>query len=214
MSNAKPVILYAVRHGETEWNHEGRQQGHLDSPLTDVGVRQAEALAEGLAGRGADVLYASDLGRAMQTARIIANRLGLDVNQDARLRERHLGTMQGLTKAEFAKKFPREADRFNSGDPDYVLPEGESARQRYERTIACAEDIARRHAGECVLIVAHGGVLMSFIYRALQMALTEPRRFTLFNGAINRFTITDGDWRLDTWGDIAHLAGMRTLDDN
>ena len=208
------TVLFAVRHGETEWNLVGKQQGHLDSPLTGIGVQQADALANGLADKGIDVLYTSDLGRAARTAAIIGERLGLSVQEDERLRERHLGAMQGLTKREFAERYPEDAAMFNTGDPEYVLPGGESARQRYERCIRCAEDLAARHLRQRILIVAHGGVLASFFYRALNMPLSDPRRFSLSNASINSFSITNGDWRLDTWGETCHLKGVRTLDDN
>lgn len=208
------TMLFAVRHGETEWNLIEKQQGHLDSPLTDNGVRQARMLAEGLGGKGIEVLYSSDLGRAMQTAEIIADKLSLDIHTDVRLRERHLGAMQTLTKKEFAAKFPEDAARFESGDPDYVLPGGESVRDRYERCIECAEELAKKEAGKKILVVGHGGVLNSFFYRALNIALDEPRRFSLFNASINSFCISDGEWRLDTWGEIAHLGDVRALDDN
>ena len=156
---AEPTILFSVRHGETEWNLVGRQQGHLDSPLTEAGVAQANALAEGLSTRGIEVMYSSDLGRAMRTAEIIAARLALPVRADERLRERHLGSMQGMTKAEFQRENPNEFAAFDSGDPDYQLPGGESARQRYERCVLCGAELASRHPGQRILVVVHGGVL-------------------------------------------------------
>ena len=208
------TILFAVRHGETEWNLIEKQQGHLDSQLTENGVKQAELLANALKDKNIDVLYSSDLGRAMQTADIIAQKLSLDIQTDIRLRERHLGIMQNLTKKEFVEKYPEEAACFNTGDPDYVLPNGESARQRYTRCIECAEDLAKRERGKRLLVVSHGGVLNSFFYKATNTSLTEPRRFSLFNGSINSFTISEDKWRLDTWGEIAHLKNMRALDDN
>lgn len=211
---SQTTVLFAVRHGETEWNLAERQQGHLDSPLTQRGLTQAHALANGLAGQGIEVLYSSDLGRALQTATIIADRLGLAIHEDQRLRERHLGTLQGLTRRELSERYPEDAAAFSAGDPDFVIPDGESIRQQYERCVRCAEDIAVRHPGQRVLVVAHGGVLASFFRRALGLPLSEPRRFSLFNATINSFSISNGAWRLDSWGRTGHLRGMPTLDDN
>ena len=214
MIDPEPTTLFAVRHGETEWNVVGKQQGHLDSPLTQSGITQAHALADGLHGKGIEVVYSSDLGRALQTAQIIAARLDLDVDLDPRLRERHLGSMQGLTKDEFRQQYPDEWAAFDSGDPDYCFPGGESARQRYERSVACVEELAQRNPGRKLLVVAHGGVLNGLFYKAIEIPLSDPRRFSLFNAAINRFSVCGDSWHLDTWGEIAHLRGMPTLDDN
>ena len=208
------TVILAVRHGETEWNLVGRMQGHSDSPLTATGVRQARLLAEGLAGKRVDILYSSDLGRALRTAEIIAGRLSLDIQVDPRLRERQLGVMEGLTRQEFAARFPQDAAQFNSGDPDYAVPGGESARQRHGRCVACAEDLARRHAGKRLLLVGHGGTLCSFFYKATNTALTEPRRFSVLNASVSSFRVDGGQWLLDTWGETAHLDALRALDDN
>ncbi|MBN1256414.1 MAG: histidine phosphatase family protein [Planctomycetes bacterium] len=213
MENPTPTKITAIRHGETVWNLEGRQQGQLNSELTEVGVKQAQALASALAGKRFDVLYSSDLGRAVQTAEIIAARIGLAVLTDPRLRERHLGIMQTLTKAEFAKKYPHENAEFNVGNPDYIIPKGESARQRYERATACAEELAARHPGESIVIVTHGGILDSLFRYTVGFPLELPRPFTLFNASINTFTVSAGRWRLDTWGDIHHLGELDSLDD-
>src|SRR5512145_1031700 len=160
------AVVYAVRHGETEWNAEGRQQGHLDSPLTPIGVRQAELLAESLTKKKIDVLYSSDLGRALQTAEIIANRLSLSIHRDMRLRERNLGILQGLTRDQFETQYPEESLRFNAADPDYSLPGGESLRQLFDRCVACAEDIVAKNASKNILMVSHGGVVRSFYHKA------------------------------------------------
>ena len=208
------TILFAVRHGETEWNSIAKQQGHLNSPLTKNGILQAQLLADGLVDKKIDILFSSDLGRAFQTATIIAEKLFLNIHTDPGLRERNLGIMQGLTKKEFEEKFPLEASCFNRGDPDYILPEGESAQQRYNRCVDCAEKLVKQETGKRILIVAHGGVLSSFFYKATNTPLTEPRRFSLFNASINSFCISDNQWFLDTWGETAHLKQMRILDDN
>jgi len=214
MTEIKQALIFAVRHGETEWTLIGKQQGHMDSPLTERGIQQANALAEGLVGRGLEVIYSSDLGRASETAEIIGAKLRLSVQTDRRLRERHFGSLQGLTKEEFRHRYPDEWTRFDSGDPDYSFPGGESARQRYDRTVDCVEELARGHMGQKILIVAHGGVLNGFFYRAIGIPLSEPRRFSLFNAAINSFSVHENSWRVDSWGETSHLQGIDTLGDN
>jgi len=205
--------LVAIRHGETLWNTQGLQQGQLNSNLTDLGRAQARALADRLSGEQFDGLYSSDLGRALETARLIADRVGLDVVTVPRLRERNLGILQGISLRQFEQERPQEYARFRSGDPDYVIPSGESARQRHERCVACATELAGRHAGRRILIVTHGGILDSFFRHALELPLTVPRRFSLFNASFNSFTVTDGQWRLRSWGHVEHLEGLGTMDD-
>jgi 2,3-bisphosphoglycerate-dependent phosphoglycerate mutase len=208
-----PTRVYVVRHGETEWNASGRQQGHLDSPLTALGISQAHLLAKGLAKKKIDILYSSDMGRAVQTAEIIAATLSLPVHTEARLRERNLGILQGLTREEFEARYPEVARLFDARDPDYVLPEGESLRRSFDRCVACAEEIAAKNAGRNVLIVAHGGVLRGFFHKATDAPMAGPRRYSLFNASLNTFRISEREWSLDTWGEIAHLADTEALDD-
>ena len=212
-SEDKACEVILVRHGETEWNRIGRPQGHLDSPLSDAGIAQAERLAQRLAGEEFAALYSSDLGRAFHTAQRIAAGSGHSVITDARLRERHLGVFQGLTRTEAGEKHPQESERLDSGDPDYRIPGGESARERHERIVACIEEIASRHPGERIVIVAHGGALRSLFYRTLGLPLSAPRAFKLLNASVNRFYFLDGRWKLATWGDVSHLGGLGALDD-
>lgn len=203
--------LIAIRHGETEWNREGRFQGHLDSVLNKEGMAQAEALGERLAAERFDLLLSSDLGRALQTASAIAMRSGHEIVVETRLRERRMGIFQGLTPAEVQARYPEEYARFSSRDPDYVIPEGESMRQLFERSVACFTELATRHAGLTLATVTHGGVLAMLYRHAMAMPLDAPRNFPLHNTGVNRLRHRRGAWQLQCWGDIAHL--QRALDD-
>ncbi len=208
------TTVYAVRHGETEWNLAGRPQGHLNSSLTEAGEMQARLVGKSLRDRGIRFIYSSDLGRAVQTAEIIGEALNLEVQLDSRLRERNLGPIQGLARADIHARYPEHSALVDSQDPDRALPEAETPREHYDRCVKGATELAARHPGDCILIVAHGGVLRSFFYHTIGIELHEPRRFSIFNAAINCFSISGDSWRLDTWGDTAHLNGMRVLDDN
>jgi broad specificity phosphatase PhoE len=137
------TTLLLVRHGETDWNAEGRLQGHTDRPLNEHGRRQAKDLAERLAGEGADAIYASDLLRAKATAEIIGTRLGLPVVIDADLREKNWGNWEGLTGDERI----------------HVEFEGESTQAHRERMLRAVRRIVERHPGQRVVVVTHGGSL-------------------------------------------------------
>jgi len=203
--------LIAIRHGETGWNKESRFQGHLNSALNDEGLAQAQALGERLAAERFDLLLSSDLGRALQTASAIAMRTGHEIVVEPRLRERRMGIFQGLTPAEVQARYPEEYARFSSRDPDYVIPEGESMRQLFERSVACFTALARRHAGLTLATVTHGGVLAMLYRHAMAMPLDVARDFPLHNTGVNRFRHRMGAWQLQSWGDIAHLENA--LDD-
>ncbi len=200
--------LIILRHGETVWNREDRYQGHLDSPLTPLGLEQACALAARLAASRCSALYSSDLGRARHTAEIIADKTGQRLQLDPRLRERHLGIFQGLVQSEIERKFPDDYRLFKSGDPDYVVPGGESSRQRFACAIACFEELASRHGGEQIAVVTHGGVLSALFRHTLGIPLGAPRRFARSNATWNLFTCQRKTWFLETWGDVSHLSGV------
>jgi len=213
MPTSHQTELIVVRHGETVWNAQGRQQGQLDSDLSPLGRRQAQAIADRLAAEKFEDLYSSDLGRAYRTAECIARKTGHQITTDRRLRERNMGIFEGLTISEIHQQYPDEYRRFLSGDPDYVIPGGESARQRHDRTTRCVDEIAPRYLGRSLVIVAHGGVLSGFFRHAVGIPLSVPRRYKLFNASINTFFIEDGTWTLATWGDIQHLTQIGTTDD-
>jgi probable phosphoglycerate mutase len=198
--------LIIVRHGQTEWNIKGIRQGHLDSPLTGRGLVQAKALGQRLAREKFSVLYSSDLGRAIETAKEIVSVTGHQIVTDARLRERHLGIFQGLNADEINERYPEERRLMRTSGPGYVIPGGESMIQQVERNVAFLDSLAVRHAGETVVVVTHGGVVSGFFRHTLAIPLDAPRRFEFVNAGLNVFAHEDGNWLLLTWGDVSHLA--------
>lgn len=208
----EPTYVMVVRHGETEWNTEGRRQGHLDSTLTAKGRAQAEALAQRFTPESCDAIYSSDLGRAYETARTIAEKTGHEVVPDKRLRERNLGIFQGLDGDEIRARYPTEYEEHRNGGADHAVPEGESFRQQTRRNMDCLEELAKRHAGEVIMVVTHGGVLSALFRHTLDISLDAPRRFSFKNASVNTFRFQDGIWGLETWGDITHLQRVGALD--
>jgi probable phosphoglycerate mutase len=200
------TTLIVIRHGETAWNREKRMQGTTDTQLSDVGREQARALGRRLAGSGFAALYTSDLARARDTARAIAEHTGRDIVTDPRLQERRFGIFEGLTVEEIVARYPEEHARFASRDPDYAVPGGESARSFTQRCIGCLAEIAIRHRGTEVVVVTHGLVLDS-LYRAAHSLDPGARRpVPLINASLNVFGYDGIGWRLEVWGDISHLA--------
>jgi alpha-ribazole phosphatase len=169
--------LWLVRHGQTDWNVEGRYNGQEDTPLNETGIRQAQAAADRLAGERFAAVYSSDLQRAYRTAQIITARLGLPIQTDKRLREIHQGEFQGLLVNEIAKRFAVVMQQWHDNPATAHAPGGESVAQVAERLAAAADDIARMHPGERVLVVSHGMALATLIARARGISL--ERAYTL-----------------------------------
>ncbi len=210
---AESTELVVVRHGETEWNTLGRLQGQKDSPLTETGIAQARAAADALAGEAAfDAFYVSDIGRAARTGQIIAERLGLELRLESGLRERNFGIFEGLTWADIEREHPEEFQRYWE-DRSAAPPGGETGPDRVARVVDTFGRIARDNPGRRVLAVTHGGVMMAFFKHVVGLEERQPRRFSLCNGAINRFRHDGDGWFLESWGEIAHLRTTRTLDD-
>ena len=205
--------IIAIRHGETEWNIEARCQGHKDSPLTENGVKQAESVALRLTGYNLSTIYTSDLGRAVQTAEIISESSNLNIKPDLRLRERNMGVLQGLTDSEMVKSYPGVCSNLKKLDPDYIVPNGDSIRQSYNKNIECLNEIARSHPENSVLIVTHGGVLSGFFKYVVGLPLDSSRKFKVWSGSINTFSYDGEGWELLGWGDVSHLKGITILNE-
>lgn len=188
-------------------------QGHEDIPLNERGRAQAEALGARLAGETIHALYSSDLKRALETAQRISASTGHPVVHDARLRERHLGVLQGVLRSTAHETTGEVYARYRASDPDYVIPGGESTRQFAARVLACIGDLVHRHPGETVLVVAHGGVLDQLYRHARDLPISGPRALTLRNTSVNRVEVEADRWSLGEWGDVRHLDQALALDD-
>jgi probable phosphoglycerate mutase len=196
------MILYCVRHGESEFNAEGRIQGQTDVSLSRRGRKQAAALATAMTQLSIQAIYSSPLARAMQTAEPVAAALRLPVLTDPRLMEINAGLFQGLRWTEIEQSHPAEAARWMAQEPDFVIPGGESRRALMLRGRAALEAIRETGLPQ-VLVVAHGGVLTGAIKSLLGIP-PEGNPFSLFNAAISRV-----DWgnhfRLITLNQTDHL---------
>lgn len=155
--------LILVRHGQSEANAQGIGAGQLDYPLTELGRHQAELTAAYLAEHErVDVIYASDLRRAYDTALPLAKRLGLTVHTDPALREIHSGLFAGMRFSERNERFPEEIARLRSDFSHMRYPKGEYIPEVYDRVVGCISRIAQQHEGECVLIATHAGAVRMF----------------------------------------------------
>jgi broad specificity phosphatase PhoE len=144
--------LLVVRHGQSEWNAIGRWQGQADPPLSELGRRQAYVAAASIG--ALDGIISSDLRRALETAVIIAQQIGVGpVMIDERLRERDAGEWTGLVKSEIDKGWPGYLE--NSQRP----PGFEKTKAMVARVVEAVDAIGAKHPGASLLVVTHGGVI-------------------------------------------------------
>ena len=130
----------------------------------------------------------------------VADLTGHEIITDPRLRERHLGIFQGLNANEILEKYPEERRMLRTMGPDYVIPGGESMRQQVERNVGYLNELARKHVGETIVVVTHGGVVSGFFRHTLEIPLNAPRRFEFVNAGLNLFVHEQENWMLLTLG--------------
>jgi probable phosphoglycerate mutase len=187
------TTLLLARHGETDWNSERRWQGHADRPLNETGRSQATELAESLDGTAVAAIYSSDLARARETAEIVGTRLGLPVALDRGLREVDVGDWSGVRHNEIAERFPEGFARWQDGGHGWEG--GESYEEMRERAVAALLRIATVHAGQTVLIVAHGGTIRACDAAARGLTYRESRQASLppaDNCSVRELRVEDG----------------------
>ena len=204
-------MLYLVRHGEADSNRDSRFGGWSPAPLTDLGQRQALAAATELRRRAPTVLITSDIARAHQTARPIAEILGLEPRFEPGLRERSLGIFDGLSFAEAEAQYPDVWKRLMSRDPDAVPEGGETADAVYARVSAAIDRIITEHAGERIAVVSHGLALFhvfSYICGLGSPSQEHPVFVLVDNASITQVERRHDKWRIITVNDTAHLRDM------
>lgn len=207
--------LVLVRHGETEWNREGRIQGHSDGRLNQRGLRQAEALAsalrpflEGLRQHGPVALYASPVARARQTAKAIGDACGLAVVPLDALAEVNAGELDGLKAAEMRERYPEFMERWRRSPSTAVMPGGESLAQLQERVWDAVQGLLQRHAGETVVAVSHNFAIQSLLCRALDVSLDHFGRFRIDLGAFSVLDLGQRHAVLLRHNDRCHLEDL------
>lgn len=182
------MLLYLVRHGETDWNRQHRIQGLTDIPLNDTGRDQARRAGRLLARRDWDAVVSSPLQRAHETATIIADELGLPApTTDDQLVERNYGEAEGLDFDELNRRFPEDAP----------VPGRERRSAVRKRAMAALLRIAAAHPEESVLVVAHGGLIRA-VLRAVD---PEGEHGMITNGSVHSFRYEDGALSLIAFDD-------------
>ena len=206
--------IIAVRHGETAWNVATRIQGQLDIGLNARGRWQAAQVAQALRGEPLQAVYASDLARAWDTAKTIAQASAVGLTAHTGLRERGFGEFEGLTHADIEARWPEHALRWRQRDPHWAPPSGESLAELRDRIRHTVDELASAHVGQQIVLVAHGGVLDALYRLATGQTAQAPRSWQLGNATINRLLWTPEGLSLVGWSDASHLESEPVLDES
>ncbi len=200
------MYLLLIRHGETDWNSEGRMQGRIDLPLNARGVEQAEQLAERLAQEEhVDFLYTSPLSRARATAEIIARRYGMNPIPDVRLVERSIGKLEGMTLADFKQAYPELYRLWHESKDHFRLPEGETRQECLDRIQSFLQTLRSQHDGARVALVTHGGTLSLMLAASIGLDLTKRFPFRFDNASLSKLDLSSVLPRIDLLNDTCHL---------
>lgn len=180
--------LVLIRHGESQWNLENRFTGWVDVPLSPKGIEEAKAAGKKLAGFTFDRAFSSVLARANETLRIILEAIGqtgIPIEKDKALNERMYGELQGLNKAETAKKFGDEQVKIWRRSYDVPPPGGESLKDTAERVLPYYDSRIKPHVlqGETILIAAHGNSLRALVMQLEQLTREQVLELNIPTGA-------------------------------
>lgn len=204
--------LYLIRHGQSGGNVEGRFGGHSPTPLSELGREQAKLTAKALSQERIDVIYSSDLLRAVQTAEPLANKIGIEINKTCAFRERNVGVLEGLTFNESKEQFPKDYYALINRDINHKITEGESYRHLLKRGTSALKEILRTHRGKKIVIFSHTGAicyLTLYLIGAINRHTKQTPWLVTSNCGINRFEIRGRkNTRVLTINDTRHLIEM------
>lgn len=201
--------LYIVRHGETVWNTEKRTQGMLDSPLTKKGVIQANKLAERLLDEDIDYIYTSDLSRAYDTAKIISDKLDIELKVDEQLREMNYGNWQGLTLDDLKSKYNEDLILWRTEPHKVTIKDAETFLEVQRRTLNVINSLKDNHGNKNVVIVSHGSTIKCLILGILGIDISHYRKLSQHNTAVNIIEFRDYSPVLTLLNDTNHLREVK-----
>ncbi len=195
-----------IRPGETDWNRYGRWQGWVSTPLNELGLRQARALASYIRNIGMGALYTSDLRRALETAACLAEQLPFAPIPDDRLRERSIGLWQGLTLDEMRSWYPDEYATMLKDIDGYRVPSGESRSDVRVRVNAAVSDILNTAQHETVGILSHTTAIKILLSDLIEGY--NPLDVDLDNTSVTTILRKDNAWELVAVDDVSHLENL------
>lgn len=204
--------LLIIRHGQSEANLQATFVGHTDSPLSELGMRQAECTADYIVSTyNVDAVYASDLERAFYTGKAVADRLGLETVADAGMREIFAGDWERVKFDTLATQYGQPYQVWLKDIGLAQCPNGESTADLQSRIVATLRKIAEANAGNTVVVATHATPIRTFMHHCSGLPLGEMKNIPwVSNASVTTVHYENGKFTIAEAGHDAHLGEMRT----
>ncbi len=201
--------IYLIRHGQTDWNLEGKIQGRYDVSLNETGSKQAELLAMGMDKRPVVQIFSSRQKRALETAQAVGRRQHVAVTVIDGLEEVEFGEWEGKTWDEISREYPEEFKVWCTEPAEIVPPGGESRPQIYRRIGNALKEILRRSRGD-IAIVSHGAALAYMVSIMLEKELGDHDEIIVKNASIStvEYDRETGKFHMAEANDVSHLKAL------
>ena len=197
--------FYIVRHGQTDWNILGKTQGHGNSDLTPQGIEQAKELSEDIGKYSIDYIFSSDLGRAMQTAQILGDKLNIEVQKTEALREMGFGVWEGLLIKEIQKDYSDIYATWRNEPLLVNIPEGETLKIIKERVDAFIKELNEKYDNKNIILVTHSITLRVMLLSFLESGMENIYRIKQDNTALNIVEFKDYGPVIVKMNDTSHI---------
>ncbi|MEE8442225.1 MAG: histidine phosphatase family protein [Dehalococcoidia bacterium] len=198
--------LLLVRHGETDRNREGRVLGQGNQTLTEKGRKQAAAVAGALTEEGITTIYSSPLKRAVETAEMISDKLGLPVQVVDDLAEVDAGALDGMTSKDMRARYPDFMALWDRDPGSAVMPGGESLAHAQQRAWRSAQSFLDEHPDGTVVAVSHNFTIGTLVCKALELPLASFRHVRIDLGSVSIVELREGRNRVVLLNDRCHLV--------
>ena len=206
--------FYIVRHGQTNWNILGRTQGHGNSDLTKKGLEQAKELADAIVDYPIDYIYSSDLGRAVQTAQIIANKLNLDVKKTSALREMGFGIWEGLLIEEIKRDHLDTYNTWRNKPHLFNIEGGENLHIIKERTDKFIKELNKKYDNKHIVLVSHSVTVRAMLLSFLGSSMQNIYRIKQDNTALNIVECRDYGPVVIKMNDTSHIKNNQNINNS
>ena len=198
--------LILIRHGQTEWNADGRYQGQSNVALSDTGRKQAKFLAERFPVKHLDAIYASDLERARETAECVGEKLGVLVRPEKAFRELSFGDWEGLTYQQITARWPEESHKLFTAPDELEIPNGETFQALQKRALSKINKLCIEHVDQTIGIFAHGAINKTILAGLMHIPLHYLWSLRQDNTAVNILRLDDGYVTVELINSTSHLG--------